>query len=50
MIKKQTLFIFESYNNLILKKMRNIKKDFGKNWNQISTQDILKANFIIFQN
>lgn len=50
MINKHTLFIFDSNNNLILKKMRNIKKDFGKNWNQISTQDILKANFIIFQN
>ncbi len=50
MINKHTLFIFDSKNNLILKKMKNIKKVVGKNWNQISTQDILKANFIIFQN
>jgi ribosomal protein L4 len=35
---------------LIVKKVKNIEKVVGKNWNQISTQDLLKANFIVFQN
>lgn len=49
MVNKRALFVFDS-NNLIIKKVKNIKKVVGKNWNQISTQDVLKANFIIFQN
>ncbi len=50
MLNKRVLFVFDFTNNLIVKKVKNIKKVVGKNWNQISTQDVLKANFIIFQN
>ena len=50
MNSKHVLFVFASNNDSLLKKVKNIKKVVGKNWNQISTQDILKANFIVFQN
>ena len=50
MINKRVLFVFDFTNNLFIKKVKNIEKVVGKNWNQISTQDLLKANFIIFQN
>lgn len=50
MINKRVLFVFDFNNSSITKKVRNIKKVVGKNWNQISTQDVLKANFVIFQN
>lgn len=50
MINKRVLFVFDFTNNLIVKKVKNIEKVVGKNWNQISTQDLLKANFIVFQN
>lgn len=47
--EKNILFIFDDKNDLAIVKARNIAKLEAKKWNQTSTNDLLKAKFIIVQ-
>jgi large subunit ribosomal protein L4 len=49
LLNKKVLFVVNDKAEVLIKSAENINRVVVKKWNQVSTKDILHANFVIVQ-